>query len=522
MKRAFLLCLLVLPTSSQTVPSANVDLNRSGSNPLETLLTPSSISSGFRKLASWSVDGYVFAQPLYLPGVVVSGAARDLVIVATLNNSVYAFDADAPGGAPVWSNLQFATPYASYPVAESALYGQSIGCLSTPVADVAAGKLYVVCENNTPNWILRQLNLSTGATLQTAVISGQVVGTGDAGHSDSTSGSNLLFYPRFEFQRASLALANGNVYIGFASLDDSQPWHGWLIGYSTSNLSQVGIWCSTPNGYGGGIWMSGGAPAVDGAGDIYVTTGNGTAYDGITNFTDSVLKFSPTLSMLDWFTPSNNASIDAADGDTSSNRVILAGSKAVASGKDFNVYVLDQSCLGELQGSSACSLQTFPTNSAGIVGAATGAYGMAMLGSILYVPTAGGRLYAFQFGGSTFNATPIATELNTYGFPGPAQLAGSGSGSGAILWTTTTGTGTHTTIEPGTLRAWNPLTLSEYWNSDTSGHDALGHIAKFTSPTVAAGRVYVPNQDGQIQVYGLSDGSTMGGQVVMSGAAVMN
>jgi hypothetical protein len=519
-KLAWLL-LLSVSLISQTVPSADVDLSRSGTNPAETLLTPSNVAvPGFRKLASWPVDGYVFAQPLYLPGISISGSSRDLVIVATLNNSVYAFD--AVSGATVWSNLQFATPYASYPVAEGGFYGQSLGCISTPVADVAALKLYVVCENSTPNWILRQLSLTTGATLQTATISGQVIGTGDTGHGDTTSGSNLLFYPRYQFQRASLAVANGNVYIGFAALNDTRPWHGWLMAYRTSDLSEVGIWCATPNGYGGGIWMSGGAPAVDGSGNIYVTTGNGTAYDGVSSFTDSVIKLSPTLAMLDWFTPSNNASIDAADGDTSSNRVILAATKAIASGKDFNVYVLDTGCMGELQGSSACSLQTFPTNSKGSVGNTTGAYGGAMIGNLLVLPTTAGSLYTFQFSGSTFNATPMATQTNSYGFPGPAQLAGSGTGANAILWVTTTATGTHTTVQAGTLRAIAPSTLTELWDSDQSGTDSLGNITKFAAPTVGGGRVYVPTQSGEIQVYGLADGSTVDGQVAISGSVTMN
>jgi len=519
MKRLFLVLCLVLLSKAASIPTSNVDGNRNNSVSTETQLTPTNVTTGkFGLFGGWATDGHVFSQPLFVPAVTTSGVVHDLLIVVTMNNSVYAFDANRPG-ATVWSNLAFASPYASYPVAEGGLYG-SLGCLSTPVVDVANSKLYVVCDTSTPNWVIRQLDLTTGSTLLTATISGQVVGTGDVGQGDTTSGANLLFYPRFEFQRAGLALANNKVYVAFGALNDTRPWHGWVFAYNTSDLSQAGIWCSTPNGYGGGVWMSGGAPAVDGSGNIYVTTGNDGGYDGVTNFSDSTVKLSPTLSVLDWFTPSNNAAIDSVDADVSANRAMLIPSTnfAIVAGKDFNVYLIDTTCMGHLQGSSGCSLQTFKTNAMGTPGSETGSYGGAFMNNVLYLPTSAGSIYAFTFGGSTFTTTPLATQTNSYGNYGPAQMFGSINGaSNGILWVETTATTSHTAVQQGTLRALNPTTLAEYWNSGTSGQDALGNMTKFAAPVVTNGRIYVSTQDSKIQSYGLLPSSVSRGLISLIG-----
>lgn len=512
----------VLSAFSATVPTANIDSSRTNANPSEAILTPAAVTSvKFAILGTLAVDGPIFAQPLFVPAVTVSGGPHDLLIVATMNNSVYAFDANNPGAAALWSNLAFATPYSGYPGQPgSALYDKPLGCLSTPVADVANSMLYVVCDTSTPNWVIRQLSLTTGATLISTTIAGQVVGTGDPGGGDTTSGANLLFFPRFEFQRMGLALSGGNVYVGFASVEDSRPYHGWLMTYSTSTLAQTAIWCSTPNGWGGGIWMSGGAPAIDGSGNLYVTTGNGTTYDGSTNFTNSALKFSSSLSMSDWFTPSNNGAIDTADADMSSNRIILipGTSLGVVAGKDFNVYSIDTTCMGHLQGSSGCTLQAFKTNASGTPGPASGSYGGAFAISNLYLPTTTGSFYAFAFSAGSFNTTPVL-QSTTFGVPGPAQMLVSSNGAATgILWAVTTALSTHAVIRPGTLRAIDPATLAELWNSDTIGHNTLGTITKFAAPVVANGKVFVSTQSNYVAMYGLTPNIQFRGTVNIRGS----
>lgn len=522
-----LLSLFTTGIYAADVPVVHNDLAQTGAVTTETALTPSNVTPAkFGRLGSWAIDGVVFAQPLVVHGVLISGTSKDLLIVATMNNSVYAFDANSPG-TTIWSNLTFATPYANYPVQEGALYG-ALGCLSTPVADVTNSKLYVVCDTDTPNWVIRQLSLTTGSTLISTTITGQVIGTGDTGAPgtdgdaapgppDMTSGANVVFYPRFEFQRSSLTLANNNVYVTFGGLNDNRPYHGWVIAYSTSTLTQTAIWCASPNGWGGAIWMSGGAPAVDGSGNLYASTGNGTTYDGLTNFTNSVVKLSPSLTLSDWFEPSNNVSIDAVDADVSSNRVILIPGTAlvVASGKDFNVYLIDTTCMGHLQGSSGCTLQTFKTNGSGTPGPTSGAYGSMFLNDKLYLPTTTGSIYGFTFAGSTFTTTPFITQSNTFGFAGPVQMTGSSNGaSNKIVWLVTVDASSHTTLRTGTLRAFDGLTLIEVYE------DVPGLMAKFVAPSISDGKVFVATNSNLIMVYGLLPSSTLSGAVTLSGATL--
>jgi len=128
------------------------------------------------------------------------------------------------------------------------------------------------------------------------------------------------------------------------------------------------------------------------------------------------------------------------------------------------------------------------------------------MNNVLYLPTTAGSIYAYTWGGSSFTTTPLATDTTSFGSFGPSAMSGSSNGaSNGILWVTTTASGqsSFTSTHAGTLRARNPTTLVEYWNSDTSGTDTLGTLSKFAAPTIANGRVYVATQDSKIQVYGL-------------------
>jgi hypothetical protein len=504
-----------------SIPASNFNDNRTNWNAAETQLTPTFVESGsFGLRGSYAVDSYITSQPLYLEGVTVSGVSRNLLIVATLNNSVYAFDASNPGSSPVWSNLAFA----STRNIGSGIPGAQVGCMSTPAADLASSRLYVVCMTNTPNWILRQIDLGSGSTLQTVTIAGQVIGTGDPGGGDTTSGPNLLFNPPKQLQRTGLALANGNVYIGFGSYGDSRPYHGWMIAYSTSTFLQTGIWCASPNGWGGAFWA--GAPSFDGSGNLYATTGNGTDYDGLTNFTNSAIKFSPALSMLDWFEPSNNVSINAVDADTGSNWALLVPgtTKVVVAGKSFDVFLLDTDCMGHLQGSSGCTLQTFKSNPGGTAGNQSGSYSMAYANGSLFLPTSAGLLYGFAFSSGSFTTTPFATNTYANAFPGPAQLAvSSNAASAGILWViTSTSSLSGGNLATGVLRALNPATLAEYWNSSPRGRtDGLGNVTKFTAPVVAGGKVFVATESFELQEFGFTAPCGLRGQNSIRGTAVI-
>lgn len=496
------------------------DPGGTATNSAEPQLTPANVAAGLRLLGSYTVDQGVFGQVLYVPNVSNgAGAFHDLVITETTNNSLYAFDATLPGSAYIWKSNFGATntSYQSHGTTNQ-YYDQGFGCWSTPVVDTASSVLYVVCGTSSQTWILRKINLSDGSTAASVTISGSVTGTGDPGGSDCVSGGVLSFCPAKEFQRPGIKLSQGNVYVSFGGVGDQRPYHGWIMAYNSS-LVQQGIFCTTPNGWGGAPW--GGEPTFDAAGHVFITTGNGTDQNGATGtYTDSVLALSSTLSFLGVWTPSNNVTINAADADTSANRVIILpnGTLAATGSKDFNVYILDPACLVAGGSGTSCQLQTFKTNAAGSITAFSGAYGATFMNSVLFLPTTAGSIYAFTCSGSgatTCNTTPLFTQTNSYGFPGPAQMSGSCNGtSNCILWVTTPASSTFTSSPvAGTLRAINPVDGTEYWNSGSS----LGNISKFAAPTIASGRVFVATQDNKVQVFGLIPSMQISGSVRVSG-----
>lgn len=486
--------------------TARSDVTRDGWNTHEYILTPSNVvSPGFGKLGSYAVDGYIFAQPLYVPGIVTAGTQRDLLIVATLNNSVYAFDANAVGSAAVW-HVNLGTPRSVYPADFFNYYNQALGVVSTPVADIANGHLFVVSSTTVPSYVLYELDLATGATVNSVRIAGQVAGTGNPGGGDCTSGSNVVFCEGNQSERTALVLANGNVYIGFAAFTESQVWHGWLFAYSATTLAQTAVFCTTPNGDGGGIWMSGSGAAVDNAGNLYLTVGNGT-FDGTSDWGETILKLSPSLAILDWFTPANWSSLNSGDLDLGSGTAMLIPGTTwiVGAPKDSRVIVGDGGDLGHLQGGGGNGPHQIFTFGGG---------GNLQYGGTLF-PGIGGYfqnttdsgadepLYFVPFNSaSTFATTPV--QGGSYGFPG-VQLAGSSSGAeNGILWMQNChGCNSDPTSPPaGFLAALNPTTLQEIYNSG-SGADALGTMGKFNPPLVANGRVYVATQSDAVVVYGL-------------------
>lgn len=479
---------------SATVPTAHYDNSRDGVNASETVLTPASVAR-LTKLGSYSIDSVSFGQPLYIPLVTVGGTAHNLLIVATFNNTVYAFDADIPGSSPLWSTnfgSTWSTPFAVF-------YGTNIGITSTPVVDVAGGFVYVVTSGGAPTYTLRKIAIATGTQTASVVISG-------------TSGG-VTFTPIWQTQRTPLTLANGNVYVGFGAGNEPFTWYGWLFAYSTSSLSQVAVLNLAP-GIGGGVWEPGGGPAVDGSGNLYISTGNG-AWDGATNFSQSIVKLSPTLAILDWFTPSNESSTSAVDADIASGTVMLIpGTTLLTFGsKDGRGWVVDTANMGHLQGTGQAP-QVFTVGSI-TAGAGTGIYGGCFFGGVGYFPMAGLPTSAFSFSGSTYNTTAVASTSASFA---QVTMAGSSNaGTNPILWMITVDSSPLVTKRAATLRAMNPSTLAEYWNSGT----VIGNYAKFAAPTVANARVYVPTSDGTIVAFGIPPSTNISGGVVFSGGVTI-
>ncbi|WP_321470180.1 hypothetical protein [uncultured Paludibaculum sp.] len=470
----------------------------------------------FGKLYTLQVDGQVYAQPLYVSGVDVPGSGqRDLLLVATMHNSVYAFDAAAaPTDPPLWKvNLGPPVPTANYSVD---YYYTDIspeaGILSTPVIDVSTRTLYVVASTyseRTYSFKLHALDLATGTPVagSPATITASVQGTG----SDNKD-SVVSFVPSAHIQRPSLLLLNGVIYVGFGSHGDSGVYHGWLMGYSASNITQqVALLNTSPDGEAGSLWMAGHAPSVDEEGNIYVSTANGL-WDGQRNFSQSILKLDGKLVVKDWFTPDNYQYLNDVDNDLGSSAPIpLPGTGLlIGGGKEGVLYVMKRGNLGQFGEGNPGVVQSFRAAPSGLFNMA---YWNRPGAPLLFVQGFGAPVRAYQLKDGVFDTTPASEAVDAAGIPFQGMTVSSNQDDEqtAILWATSTDGGKVGRPWPGALHAYKAADLSqELWNSETVVGDTLPSFAKFASPTVANGRVYVPTFSNEVAVYGLRPGGSSG------------
>ena len=491
-----LLVVCALSCSAQvSVLTANGSNDRTSANLQETQLTPSSVTPGrFGKLGTFSVDGQVFSQALYVSGLVrPDGSTKNVLYVTTMHNSVYAFDADSAASPTVlWQeSLGFSVPamqvYGGY--GDIAV---EIGILSTGVIDAASGVLYVVAETlqgSAPVFYLHALDLVSGAER----MNGPVAITGASG--------TVQFDPQQHIQRPGLLLANGAIYIGFGSHGDQSPWHGWLMSYDASDLRrQFGAFNTTPRGDGAAIWQSGRGPAADDQGNVFVITGNGD-FDSLQNFGQSFVKLSGVApAVAASYTPADWQSMDDDDVDLSAGPALVTGTNTIiGADKDGTLYVLNRDTL---QPYSTASGAGYPVSGGMIFNLAVWSRAN---GAYIYVQGEGEGLKCFQLTGTSFSATPISTSAATvqYGRIGMTISAnGSQDGTG-ILWETTGNYNDDT--QPGVLDAFDASNLAnELWNSQMyADRDGLGAVAKFLNPTVANGNVYVPTFSSTVAVYGM-------------------
>jgi SAM-dependent methyltransferase len=344
--------------------TAQHDTFRTSWNSAERYLTVANVNQGqFGKLFSRRLDGWVYAQPLYMQGLKVPGhGIVNVVFVCTANNTVYAFDADSASVSdPYWS-ANLGPPDSTPNTPGSPNSEPRLGIISTPVIVPSTHALYVAAatrENGHRLYRLHALEISTGREKfgGPAVISGQVPGTA----SDAVNGM-VAFNPDFHLIRASLAATNTTVYVATAGSRDKEPFHGWLFGYDLSTLRQTAILNLTPNGQEGGVWQSARAPVVDANGSLYVESGNGD-YNGVSNFGESILKLATAqgLSVTDWFTPDGWQALNTFDWDLSSaGPLLVPGTRfLIGSGKTGILYVLDTTSMGRLQRGNGQIVQAF-------------------------------------------------------------------------------------------------------------------------------------------------------------------
>lgn len=500
-----LLSVVPLALLAQTdVVTANYGNDRTNANLEETTLTTANVNPDqFGKLGALPVDGQIYAQPLLVNGVRVGGTAANVVYVATMHNSVYAFDADAPcSKAPLWTvNLGPSLPVT---VLNFRDISPEIGILSTPVIDTTTRTLYAVAavyRNGAVSYQLHALDLSSGSEKFNGpvTLAAQVNGNGDASQNGRVS-----LDPLRQLQRPGLLLANNRIYIGFGSVYDRAPYHGWILAYDAATLRPAAVFNDTPDGAAGGIWQSGRGIGADTDGNIYTVTGNGD-YDGVTNFGESFVKLDADLHVIDWFAPADWKELSDVDYDLGSlGPVLVPGTNLVIGGdKAGNMYVVNRSSMGGLAPEGAAAPQIFAPISFG------GLHNMALwprgTEAIAYIVEEGDWTGAFRIANgvmdtSPFSQTPVTSDWPFFG----AAVSANGSSNGTgILWMTS---GDHSTAGvPGMLAAYDGLDVTNLlWTSEVNpDRDRLGGFAKFANPTVANGKIYVPTFSNALVVYGL-------------------
>ncbi|GFO54938.1 hypothetical protein GMSM_19450 [Geomonas sp. Red276] len=517
-----LLCFLCFPVSSTavTVPTQHNDAARSGQNVSETVLTTANVSvNTFGKLFSRSVDGQIYAQPLYLPNVPIQGSSHNVVFAATMHNSVYAFDADDPAAsAPLWQ-VNLGTSVPATDISSSYLdITPEIGVLATPVIDPGSGTIYVVAkskETGSYHFRLHALDVASGGEKfgGPVEITAQVRGSGDG-----SSGGVVTLDPLHHLNRPGLLLLNGTLYLGFGSVGDISPYHGWVLAYNAGTLQQTGVFNTTPNGSQGAIWQAGKGLAADASGNIYLMTGNGTfdASSGGSGYGDSVLKLSTAsgLSVADYFTPFNQATLSANDADLGSGGPMLIPGTSLMTcmGKDGVMRLIDTLNLGKYSSTANNDVQEFQAIPSGsIFMGGTIYWNSPISGPSLYVWGPNDYLKQYRFTGSSLQTTPVSqstmTEFGGNSNSVPLSLSANGSQAGSgIVWASAAyQQDPNQQTVPGILRAFDAGNLStELWNSkQNAARDDVGSYAKFSPPTVANGKVYLATFSNQLHAYGL-------------------
>ena len=517
------------------------DLARDGANLHEYALTTANVNTNaFGKLFACRTDGAIYGQPLWVAQLTVNGAPHNVVFVATQHDSLYAFDADASPCVTLWSvslidishgGLGGETTVPSGPTGFLVGGGDGditpeVGVTGTPVIDPATNTLYVVSKsvNSAKTTFYQRLHAidpTTGSEKSGPMpIAGTFPGTG--------GGSTVVtFSAQTQNQRSGLALVNGVLYLAWGSHEDNPPYYGWIMGYTYDGASftQSSVLNVTPNVGGGGIWMSGGAPAADSNNNLYAITGNGT-FDAASpsapnnDYADSLLQLTGALTVSQYFTPKDYFQDGQTDNDFGSGGAVVladlpAGSPVahlvLGGGKFGGLYVLNRDNLGGVGDSQVVQLP-LPVLSIFSTGAFWNNY--------FYIAASGGPLYGYALNTFTANFTLGSKSTATYQFPGGTPSVSAAGAQSGIVWIVDSSN--YCTMQspgcgPAVLHAYDATNLAtELWNSSMVGADAAGNAVKFAVPTVANGRVYVGTRgnntggnfgsssvSGELDVYGL-------------------
>ncbi len=530
MKTSAVACVVLLPIVELSVPAQMTDVltyhndnARTGQTLHEEILTFSSVTTNhFGRLWVLPTDGKVDAQPLYAAGVSISGVGmRNVLIVATEHDSVYAYDADRTN--LLWRVSMLAVGETPSDARNCNQVTPEIGITATPAIDRQlgpGGTIFVVAMSKDTSGHyyhrLHALDLATGADrLPPITVAATYPGTGA-----NSSGGNVIFNPAQYKERPGLLLLNGVLYTAWSSHCDINPYTGWIMSFDEQTLAQISVLNITPNGSEGAIWMSGAGLAADPQSNIYFLAGNGTFDTTLTaggfpfkgDFGNSFMKLSTVsnqLAVADYFATFNTPSENSSDADLGSGGALVLPDMvdtqgnvrqlAVGAGKDAYIYLVDRLNLGKF--SPANDNAIYEKIGGAISG---GIWSMpAYFNGTLYFGPVGNTIRAFPFQAARLGASSSHTP-GTFTYPGATpNVSGNGRNNG-IVWATEN-------TSPAVLHAYAASNLTvELYNSNqaANGRDHFGSGNKFITPTIASGRVYVGTTTG-VGVLGLLDQSML-------------
>jgi hypothetical protein len=515
----FFVTAVISVRSQVNVTTYHNDNARTGQNTQETLLTPANVnSSQFGKLFTVAVQGYVYAQPLYLANVKnIAGGTHNVLFIATEHDQLYALDADA--GAVLWQQSFINPPKVNTVTNQEVSCGDlvpEIGITATPVIDPSTGTVYLVTKTNEQGLYVQRLHAIDilthaekfgGPVVIAATVNGQV------------------FDPLRNHNRPGLLLTNGHVVIAWASHCDNTPYHGWVMSYRagvqpSDTLTQEAVFNGSPNGGLAGIWMSGDGVAADSSGNLFFATGNGS-YDGLTggDFGDSIVQLSPpsggAFTLLDWFTPWNQESLSNADADVGSGGLLLLpdlpqGFKhrrlLTQMGKEGKIYLVDRDDMGEF--CATCTnidtniVEEIPGATQGIWGSPAYWNGNVYWGS----GNDGGNadhLKAFAFnadGQGMLSTSPTSQSAHAFAFATAAPVISSNGTTNGIVWLVDDSiSAAHQVLYA--YDATNLATMLYNSSQAPSARDNPGAPVKFSTPIVVNGKVYLGSQ-GSVSAFG--------------------
>src|SRR5580704_17418281 len=517
-----LFCILTSVLQAQVnVTTYHNDNARTGQNTQEAILTPANVnSSQFGKLFSVSVDGWVYAQPLYLSNLTIAGGTHNVLYVATEHDSLYAIDADS--GTIYWQISLI--PSGGSTVNSSTDLGcgdlvPEVGITGTPVIDPTTGTIYLVAKSKVNGSLVQYLHAIDVATSAEKFSGPVLIEATVPGTASDGNGTTVSFNPHFENQRAGLLLENGHVVIGWSSHCDISPWHGWIMSYSAGTLTQEGAFNTSADGSANGVWMSGGGLAADANGNIFFATGNGS-WNGTTDYGDSIVKLGPpsggSFPVVDYFTPYNQSSLSGGDTDVASGGLVLLPNLASGQqlltqmGKEGKMYLIDRNNMGKycVNDNPPCNgrdpniVQEIPGATAGVWG--TPAY---WNGSVYWGGGSDGggpdNLKAFSFNANNsglISTSPISESAKAFSFSAPSPTISANGNTNGILWGldnsafgSTCSGGSNCQVLYG-YDATNLANMLYNSSQAANNRDVPGGAVKFATPIVANGKVYVGSQ----------------------------